>query len=44
MSYNASAIKVYKATSSLVRFENKNVFIYVLRKMLYPTTTLALQL
>jgi hypothetical protein len=26
MSYNA--VKIYNATSSLVRFENKNIFIY----------------
>jgi hypothetical protein len=26
VSYNASAEKNYKATSSLVRFENKNIF------------------
>jgi hypothetical protein len=27
-SYNASAVKIYDATSSLVRFENKNIFLY----------------
>jgi hypothetical protein len=26
MNYNASAVKVYNATSSLVRLEDKNVF------------------
>jgi hypothetical protein len=26
--YNASAAKIYNATSSLVRFENKNIFVY----------------
>jgi hypothetical protein len=26
VSYNASAIKIYNATISLVRFENKNIF------------------
>jgi hypothetical protein len=26
--YNASAVKIYNATSSLVRFENINIFIY----------------
>jgi hypothetical protein len=26
-SYNASAVKIYNATSSLVRFENNNIFI-----------------
>jgi hypothetical protein len=25
-SYNASAVKIYNATSSLPRFENKNIF------------------
>jgi hypothetical protein len=25
MSYNASAVKIYNATDSLVRFENKNI-------------------
>jgi hypothetical protein len=24
--YNAGAVKIYNATSSLVRFENKNIF------------------
>jgi hypothetical protein len=24
--YNASAVKIYNATSSLVRFESKNIF------------------
>jgi hypothetical protein len=28
VSYNASAGKIYKTASSLVRFENKNVFFY----------------
>jgi hypothetical protein len=27
-SYNASSVKMYNATSSLVRFENKNLFRY----------------
>jgi hypothetical protein len=26
MSYNASAVKIYNATSSLVHFENRNIF------------------
>jgi hypothetical protein len=26
VSYNASAVKIYSASSSLVRFENKTVF------------------
>jgi hypothetical protein len=29
VSYNASAVKIYNATSSLVRFENKNIFFYL---------------
>jgi hypothetical protein len=28
VSYNASAVKIYSATSSQVRFENKNIFFY----------------
>jgi hypothetical protein len=28
VSYNASAVKIYNATRSLVRFENKDVFVY----------------
>jgi hypothetical protein len=27
-SYNAGAVKIYNDTSSLVRFENKNIFFY----------------
>jgi hypothetical protein len=30
LSYNASAVKIYNATSSLGYFENKNVFLYIL--------------
>jgi hypothetical protein len=26
--YNASAVKIYNATSSLVRFQNKNISLY----------------
>jgi hypothetical protein len=40
-SYNACAVKIYDATSSLVRFENKSIFFYC-EKMLQPITTLAL--
>jgi hypothetical protein len=40
--YNASAIKNYKPTSSLVRFENKKKFLQ--RKTRKSTTTLALLL
>jgi hypothetical protein len=28
VSYNASAVKIYNATSSFVCFENKNIFFY----------------
>jgi hypothetical protein len=28
VSYNASAVKIYNVMSSLVRFENKNIFSY----------------
>jgi hypothetical protein len=28
VSYNARAVKIYSATSSLVRLENKNIFFY----------------
>jgi hypothetical protein len=28
VSYNARVVKIYSGTSSLVRFENKNVFFY----------------
>jgi hypothetical protein len=28
MSYNASAVKIYNAKSSLVRLENKDIFFY----------------
>jgi hypothetical protein len=34
VSYNASVVKIYNATSSLVRFENKIVFIYVRKNAL----------
>jgi hypothetical protein len=40
-SYNASAAKSYNAKSSLVRFENKNIFLYF-EKTLKPSTMLAL--
>jgi hypothetical protein len=33
-SYNASAVKIYNATSSLVRFANKNIFLCI-EKTLY---------
>jgi hypothetical protein len=43
VSNNASLVKIYNATSSLVRLENKNIAIYF-EKMLQPTTALLLQL
>jgi hypothetical protein len=42
VNFNAGVVKNYNATSSLVRFEMKKNLI--LRKKLWPTTTLALQL
>jgi hypothetical protein len=33
VSYDASAVKNYKALSSLVRFENKNIFFYFLKTL-----------
>jgi hypothetical protein len=35
-SYNASVVKIYNATSSLLRFEIKNIFLY-LKNPLPPT-------
>jgi hypothetical protein len=29
VSYNASAVKIYNTTSSLVRFENKNILFFL---------------
>jgi hypothetical protein len=43
VSYNASAVKFLNTTSSLVRFENKSIFLHFVKTLL-PTTTLALQL
>jgi hypothetical protein len=34
-SYNASAVKIYNATSSLVRFENNNIFAYYENRSMY---------
>jgi hypothetical protein len=42
-SYNASAVKIYNATSSLVRFGSKNFFVYF-EKMLYTYSQLQRQL
>jgi hypothetical protein len=33
-SYSASVVKIYNSTSSLVRFENKNIFFYFEKKTL----------
>jgi hypothetical protein len=33
--YNASAVKIYNATSCLVRFENKNIFFYFKNVLVY---------
>jgi hypothetical protein len=41
VSYNASAIKIYNFTSSLVSFENKNMF-FLSRITLWPVTAQAL--
>jgi hypothetical protein len=38
-SYNTSAVTIYNATSSLVRFENKNIFFHFEKR---STTALAL--
>jgi hypothetical protein len=35
MSYNAGAVKIYTATSSLVRFENKNIFFTLKNDLTY---------
>jgi hypothetical protein len=35
VSYNASAVKIYNATSSLVRFEDKNIFFYFENDLAY---------
>jgi hypothetical protein len=35
MSYNASVVKIYNATSSLVRLKNKNIFIYFKNALAY---------
>jgi hypothetical protein len=43
VSHNASAVKNYNGTSSLVRFENENIFFYF-KKQLFPTTTPAMLL
>jgi hypothetical protein len=38
VSYNASAVKKYNATSSLMSLTTKNIFSYIQRKTLKPTT------
>jgi hypothetical protein len=42
LSYNASVEKNYKTTSSLVRFENKNISLYFDKPSILCDTTLAL--
>jgi tRNA nucleotidyltransferase/poly(A) polymerase len=42
--YNASAAEIYNSASSLVRFENKNSFVYLKKRSILSTTTLALQM
>jgi hypothetical protein len=42
LSYNASVEKIYNTTSSLVRFENKNIFLYFDKPSSLCDTTLAL--
>jgi hypothetical protein len=42
VSYNASAVKNYNATSSLVRFKNKHTYFLYHEKTLQSTATLAL--
>jgi hypothetical protein len=44
VSYKASAVKNYNAASSLVRFENKNIFFCFEERSSLLHTTLALQL
>jgi hypothetical protein len=38
VSYNASAVKVYNATSSRVRFESKKIFSSILKTLWSPKT------
>jgi hypothetical protein len=42
VSYNASAVKIDNAASSLVRFENKNIFFNSEQRSSQPTTALVL--
>jgi hypothetical protein len=35
VSYSASAVKIYNATNSLVRFENKNIFFNLKNALVY---------
>jgi hypothetical protein len=35
VSYSAGAVKIYNATNSLVRFENKNIFFYFRNALVY---------
>jgi hypothetical protein len=42
ISYNASVVKIYETTSSLVRFETKNIFFHFEKRASLLHTTLAL--
>jgi hypothetical protein len=44
MSYSTSAVKTYNSTSSLVRFESKNIFLCFEKRSTLLHTTLALLL
>jgi glutamate formiminotransferase len=37
VSYNASVVKIYNSTSSLVRFENKTISFYFEETLLWPS-------
>jgi hypothetical protein len=39
VSYNASTVKIYNATSSLVRFGNRNIFFYFEKTLVYILCT-----
>jgi hypothetical protein len=41
VSYNASAVKIYNAGSSLWRLENKNIFFYYKKRSTYNAGVLA---
>jgi hypothetical protein len=37
VSYNISAVKIYYATSGLLRFDNKDIFLYLENALVYYT-------